>query len=78
MGASVRVSESSVVASHRIVGSEVGRRVTPGNGSIRLMGRSRKRRPRGWTILFAPVILATGSKAFRLQVHAARGDDIGG
>ena len=45
------------MASHRIVGSEVGRRVTPGNGSIRLMGRTRRRRPRGWAIVLAPIIL---------------------
>jgi hypothetical protein len=49
------------VASHRIVGSEVGRRVTPGNGSIRLMGRSRKRRLRGWAIVLAPVVLIGGA-----------------
>ena len=45
------------MASHRIVGNEVGRRTTPGNGSIRVMGRSRKRKMSIWSILFAPVIL---------------------
>jgi len=49
------------VASHRIVGSEVGRRVTPGNGSIRLMGRSRKRRLRGWALVLAPIVLIGGA-----------------
>jgi hypothetical protein len=48
------------VASHRIVGNEVGRRVTPGNGSIRMMGRSRKRRSRGWMLLFAPLVMIGG------------------
>jgi hypothetical protein len=51
------------VASHRIVGSEVGRRVTPGNGSIRMMGKSRKRRPRGWMLLLAPVFMIGGAVA---------------
>jgi hypothetical protein len=49
------------VASHRIVGSEVGRRNTPGNGALRLMGRSRKRRIGGWGLLLAPVVLIAGA-----------------
>jgi len=51
------------VPSHRIIGSEVGRVSTPGGGSIRLMGRSRRRRFRGWTIVFAPLILLGGAVA---------------
>ncbi len=46
--------------SHRIVGSEVGRRTTPGNGSIRMMGRSRKRKLSFWGLLFAPLVLLAG------------------
>ena len=48
--------------SHRIVGSEVGQKVAPGNGAMRLMGRSRKRR-RGWTLIFAPILLIGGGIA---------------
>lgn len=47
--------------SHRIVGTEVGRPSTPGNGSIRLMARGRRRRSRGWAILLAPAILIAGA-----------------
>ena len=49
------------MASHRIVGSEVGRTSTPGNGSIRMMGRSRKRRLGVWGLLFAPLVLIGGA-----------------
>ena len=48
------------MASHRIVGSEVGRRTTPGNGSIRVMGRSRKRKLGLFGLLFAPLVLVGG------------------
>ena len=37
--------------------------MTPGNGSIRLMGRSRKRRLRGWAIVLAPVVLVGAAVA---------------
>lgn len=47
--------------SHRIVGNEVGRRTTPGNGSIRLMGRSRKRKLSFWGLVFAPLVLIAGA-----------------
>lgn len=46
--------------SHRIVGSEVGRPSTPGNGSIRLMGRTRRRRTGLWALLLAPLALIGG------------------
>jgi hypothetical protein len=48
------------LASHRIAGNEVGRSTTPGGGSIRIMGRSRKRKLSFWTVLFAPVVLIGG------------------
>jgi hypothetical protein len=53
---------SIAVASHRIVGSEVGRRNIPGNGALRL-GRSRRRKLSGWGLVFAPVILLAGGIA---------------
>jgi hypothetical protein len=51
------------VPSHRIIGSEVGRSLTPGAGSIRVMGRARKRRFRGWAILIAPLLFVAGAVA---------------
>lgn len=51
------------MASHRIVGSEVGRSITPGAGSLRVMNHSRRRRFSGWGLLLAPMVLIGGAVA---------------